>query len=411
MSKQTFIVSKIIMLFIVLIVLVFSYCFNLYNKIYKKEEHNKNIIYNNIYLDEFNLGGNSIEQVKNKIEYYKDYFVDKEVNFIVNGKDFKYKYKDLGIDVDINKTIDEVKTANEKINNKDIKLLNNNKKKIVLGYQFNFNEDVTKVMLDNIKKEVDVLKVDGHFNTNGGISYVDGVDGYSFNIDESLNKIRESYNKGIIDSEKIELVGEVVKRFGNETYKTIDTLTSSFSTVFMPNTPQRNTNLLTALRYINGTVVEAGDVFSYCAKAGPFNKAGYVFYYEFVGNGVCQIATTTYNAALLGGLSIVKRYPHKKKSLYVDGGLDATVASYGGGSCVDMQFKNTYKYPIYIKAYASGGKAFVEFWSNHDAKEGKTYKTESVQLGPRYFQSYLHTYQNGNEISRTLIANTYYVEE
>ena len=187
-------------------------------------------------------------------------------------------------------------------------------------------------------------------------------------------------------------------------------MTSQFVTDFMPNTYLRNINLNTALGYINGTVVNPGEVFSYCDKAGPFNKAGYVFYYEFVGNGVCQIATTTYNAALLGGLEIVKRYPHAKKSVYVDGGLDATVASYSSGWCVDMQFKNTYEYPIYIKAYSEGGRAHVEFWSNSDAKKGLEYTTSSVQIGARGYRSYLHTWKDGQEIDVHEIATTWYPE-
>ena len=166
-----------------------------------------------------------------------------------------------------------------------------------------------------------------------------------------------------------------------------------------------------ALSLINGTVVEPGEVFSYCDTAGPFTRYGYVFYYEFVGNGVCQIATTTYNAALLGGLEIVKRYPHAKKSLYVAGGLDATVASYSSGWCVDMQFRNTYKYPIYIKAWSYDGVAYVEFWSNHDAKEGYEYSTSSVQIGQRGYRSYLHKWKDGEEVDVSLIDTTWYIED
>ena len=84
-------------------------------------------------------------------------------------------------------------------------------------------------------------------------------------------------------------------------------MTSSFMTKFNVWEGTRPTNLRTALNYINGAVVEPGEVFSYYKYAGPYNKKGYVFYYEFVGNGVCQIATTVYDAALLGGLEIVKR--------------------------------------------------------------------------------------------------------
>ena len=80
-------------------------------------------------------------------------------------------------------------------------------------------------------------------------------------------------------------------------------------------------------------------MFSFYKYAGPYNRKGYVFYYEYVGNGVCQIATTIYNTALLGGLEIVRRYPHAALPVYVPGGLDATVASYANGGYVDFQFK------------------------------------------------------------------------
>ena len=219
------------------------------------------------------------------------------------------------------------------------------------------------------------------------------------------------FNNGFVEGETIDLDGDSIGANTNELYSSIDTLTSQFVTDFMPNTYLRNINLNTALGYINGTVVAPGEVFSYCNKAGPFNKSGYVFYYEFVGNGVCQIATTTYNAALLGGLEIVKRYPHAKKSLYVAGGLDATVASYSSGWCVDMQFKNTYDYPIYIKAYSEGGRAHVEFWSNSQAKKGYEYTTSSTKIGVRGYKSYLHTWKDGVEVDVHEIATTWYTEE
>ena len=114
---------------------------------------------------------------------------------------------------------------------------------------------------------------------------------------------------------------------------------------------------------------------------------------------------------LLGGLEIVKRYPHAKKSLYVAGGLDATVASYSSGWCVDMHFRNTYKYPIYIKAWSYDGVAYVEFWSNHDAKEGYEYSTSSVQIGQRGYRSYLHKWKDGEEVDVSLIDTTWYIED
>ena len=108
----------------------------------------------------------------------------------------------------------------------------------------------------------------------------------------------------------------------------------------------------------------------------------------------------------------MKRYPHAKKSLYVAGGLDATVASYSSGWYVDMKFKNTYNYPIYISAYAIGGEAHVDFWSNSNAKEGKTYQTESVKVSALGYKSYLHVFDsNGQEIEKRFLANSWYREK
>ena len=78
---------------------------------------------------------------------------------------------------------------------------------------------------------------------------------------------------------------------------------------------------------------------------------------------------------------------------------------------MDFQFRNTYKYPIYIKAYAVGGTAHVEFWSNSKAKEGKTYSTESVKIGHRGYTTYLTTYQDGKFLKKDKFATTWNSED
>ena len=75
-----------------------------------------------------------------------------------------------------------------------------------------------------------------------------------------------------------------------------------------------------------------------------------------------------------------------------------------------MQFRNTYDYPIYISAYAVGGTVYVDFWSNHDAKKGRSYATSSIQIGERGYTSFLHVYLDGEEIEKRKIATTWYSE-
>ena len=401
---------KLIALISLLCLLIIAYlllCF--YN--YKSLGKYNNIILPNTYIEGLDMSNDTYDNASKKINYYQDTILDKRVKFNVNNNIYEYSFNDLGIGIDKEKTLDEIKKYQRSLTySQRLMMINGNMKKD-FNYIYNLDNNKLNELLVNIQNNTYVAPVDGYFDTSDGVRYVKGTYGYNLNVENSSLEVNKLFNQGI-DSEKvIDLPGDVITGNNNDSYETIDTLTSTFSTPFMPNTYLRNINLNTALGYINGTVVEPGEVFSYCDKAGPFNKRGYVFYYEFVGNGVCQIATTTYDTALLGGLEIVKRYPHDKKSLYVDGGLDATVASYSSGWCVDMQFKNTYKYPIYIKAYSSGARAYVEFWSNSNAKEGKEYSLSSTQIGPRGYKSYRHVYENGVETNVEEIATTWYIKD
>ncbi len=401
---------KLIFYLILLIGVIGSYVTSIVINMNKLKQYDKDIL-PGIYIEDFDLSSYSYKDSRERLEYYKDYILSKKVILKINSMDYEKSLQELGIDVDYDTTINQIKEYQKNLSfNSKVKLMNHHGTK---KFPFIYIVDNGKIeeALNQIKASVDRNVVNGFFDTSNGVSYNKGENGYYLNVGESTTILSQAFSKKVDNKEMIELVGESVQASGNDSYASIDTLTSSYVTDFIPNTYLRNINLNTALAYINGKVVEPGEVFSYCKEAGPFNKSGYVFYYEFVGNGVCQIATTTYNAALLGGLEIVARYPHAKRSAYVPGGLDATVASYSGGWCVDMQFRNTYQYPIYIKAYSEGGRAHVEFWSNHDAKNGLEYQTSSVRIGNIGYRSYLHTFKDGQEIDVKLIATTWYKEE
>ena len=402
--------DKLKILISLLVVLILAYVLFLLMNVKSLGKYDKKIL-PNTYVEEFDLSDYSYKSAYEKLNYYNEYVLNKKIKVNVNSNDYEYTLNDLGIQIDVDKTIDNIKKYQKRMSYSRKLLISNGKIRKNFSIIYKIDDNKIKDSLNTLKGTTDYAPVDGYFDTSEGVKYIAGVDGYSLNVDNSVGEVTKAISKGINNKTKVNLVGDTLKANGNDSYKSIDTMTSAFETWFMPNTYLRNINLNTALNYINGTVVEPGEVFSYCNEAGPFNKYGYVFYYEFVGNGVCQIATTTYNAALLGGLEIVKRYPHDKKSLYVDGGLDATVASYSSGWCVDMQFKNTYDYPIYIKAYSYGGKARVEFWSNSGAKKGLEYTTSSTQIGHRGYRSFLHTWKDGQEIDVHEIETTWYIKD
>lgn len=373
--------------------------------------------YRSMTLPDSYLGSHLISEVSfsslaSKINSFHDDILNEKITFLCNGKEYSYSYYDLGVELDQESIIDYIMKYQDSLGFLELYDDLVDQEVNIFPYFFSYDEQRLRSFLTNLKTQVDVLKVDGYFSMDNvrNLTYNSGVDGYFLDIEKSLEEIISFLENPTVYSSSISLEGTTQKANFNELYQSVDTKVSSFTTEFNPYIT-RATNLRVALNYIDGVIVEPGEVFSFYKYAGPYNKKGYVFYYEFIGNGVCQIATTVYNTALLGGLEIVKRYPHAAKSPYVPGGLDATVASYSSGWNVDFQFKNTYSYPIYISAYAIGGRAHVDFWSNKDAKGGKTYSTESVQIGTRRYTTYLHTYQNGVEISRDKIATTWYSKD
>lgn len=389
-------------IFLVVLGLVFSYSMIAsYN----------NKVYPNIFLENYNLSNINIDELSKKIDSYSNQILNSKFKIECNNKEYEYTYKDLGLTVDSKKLVETIFNYQNDLSYSDKILSIGNRIKKSFNYSFIYDEESIVNFVNNFKMVVDTLPVDGHLvmNENRELSYVPKVDSFSLNTDSAVSLIKKSIDNGFKDN-VVKLEGIVVEAQDNELYRSIDTKVSSFSTEFDPYII-RATNLETGLAYIDGAIIQPGEVFSFYKYAGPYNKKGYVFYYEFVGNGVCQIASTVYNAALLGGLEIVRRYPHEVKSVYVPGGLDATVASYANGWNVDFQFRNTYNYPIYISAYAIDGVAHVDFWSNSNAKEGKTYQTESVQIGTRGYETYLHTYQNGVEINKSKIATTWYTKD
>jgi vancomycin resistance protein YoaR len=147
-----------------------------------------------------------------------------------------------------------------------------------------------------------------------------------------------------------------------EIFRSINKKISSFSTSG-GGSAGRTDNLYMAARYMNGTILAPGDVFSFNKVTGPRTfERGYsmapVVGGMGIGGGVCQVATTVYNAALLAGLEIIERHPHSVRVGYVAPGRDATVTNY-----VDLKFRNSTNKFIQIRSGAGGGHVWVQIWS------------------------------------------------
>ena len=343
------------------------------------------------------------------------YSVEDDELIITKGK--------AGIKIDAESLLSQVKerlnspnTSNEVI---DIPVINKEPDPI----------DIDKIHEEVYKEAQDAYIVKEPFEVH---PEVEGID---FDVEaakEILKEDKEEYVIPLIITEPSVTIDEL----GEEAFP--DQL-STFTTRYDVSDVDRTTNLRLACQKINGTVLLAGETFSYndvvgarTVAAGYKNakiyEAGQVV--DGLGGGICQISSTLYNAALQANLEIVERRNHQFVTSYVPAGRDATVV-YGS---TDFKFKNTRKYPIRIVATANAGIATVSIYGIKEEEEytfkfsTKTISTipyptqyiddSSIEQGKEVVQqkgangliteTYISKYLNGKLISTDLLSRDTY---
>ena len=175
-----------------------------------------------------------------------------------------------------------------------------------------------------------------------------------------------------------------------------------FTTDFQTSGENRRHNLSLAATLISGSVIGAGESFSFNGTVGArtaergFREANIVVNGEFIkgiGGGVCQVSTTLYNAVLLAGLPVENAAAHSRPVSYVPYSRDCTVSS-----AIDFRFRNDTAYPVYLAAAIKGDRlTFVLYGAQ---KEG-TRKLESEVVEELPYQN---LFENGERVEDTQSA-------
>jgi hypothetical protein len=161
-------------------------------------------------------------------------------------------------------------------------------------------------------------------------------------------------------------------------------LMGAYKTVLPDPLPGEESNVHLAARYICGTVLEPNKVFSQNSVAGPYTtQRGYQkgptyvgsSYTETISGGVCKIASTLYNVAILSNLAIVERHTHSMPVPYVPYGQDATV--YYGSR--DIKFMNNTTSPVLIWAEGIDNVLYIGFYGRTIPPE-VTWKHEVIKV-------------------------------
>ncbi|MFR5876691.1 MAG: VanW family protein [Eubacterium sp.] len=225
------------------------------------------------------------------------------------------------------------------------------------GYQIQYSTD------KNFKKGVKTVTVKNASNVSKTISYSTKKTVYA--------RVR-AFRQFTYNGSKKTVYGAYSVKLSTNYSKVYASYTTSYV-----NNANRTTNLKLACKAINGTIVAPGKTFSFNKVVGKRTAAkGYkpatIFTggsstAQSTGGGICQVASTMFNAALLGNLGIAERHQHSQRVSYCPLGRDAAI--YWGSE--DFKFKNTTKYPIKISAKCSNGKLTIKYYVSYDVSPKK----------------------------------------
>ncbi len=141
---------------------------------------------------------------------------------------------------------------------------------------------------------------------------------------------------------------------------------SSFSTKIYTKDSSRQNNIEITCNTLNGTIVNAGETFSFCQTVGKattskgYEKADIYDHNgkkkEGLGGGNCQVSSTLYNAVLaVPSLVVTERHEHSNNVPYVAKGKDAAVA-YGS---YDFKFRNDLSNSVKLLASTDGNYVYT----------------------------------------------------
>lgn len=234
-----------------------------------------------------------------------------------------------------------------------------------------FDEDTLDDAIGGLAETVDRDPVDADFTVTGNqVEVIPGVVGRTLDIQATMDAVKA----GLSDptAMTVEAVVETTQpSVTAEDLSHIEVVLASYSTPYKTWQTDRTHNLKLAAEKLNEVVLHPGEEFSFNGIVGErLAKDGYRQAPIFIngdiepstGGGICQIASTMYNVALLANLDMTERHHHSRPVDYVPTGRDATV--YWG--VYDLKFRNSLKHPILLLTEVADGKVSFKIVGSKD---------------------------------------------
>lgn len=331
-----------------------------------------NKFYDNSYINGVNVSGMTVDEVSNLIATkLVDSRSEIEFELTYKGKSWKWKGEDFEVN---NKVLPLVENAYsygrtgsfwEKRNAvKEIKSngmnLNISYKYVLGGLDDKINEIIAEIETQPVNANIEFSTEADKFVIN------DEQVGIAVDKDSLYSQIDEAFikNKKISIEIPVNEVEPDIKKVELEQHFQ---LRGKFSTSYAKSKYNRKHNVKRALADFNGLKIEPNQQVTFNGITGdktaekgykPANIILNGVYVEGTGGGVCQSATTLYNAVLLSGLEVNEVNKHSLPVSYVWLAFDSMVSE--GYS--DLAFTNNTDYPIYVRAGGTEEECYVEIY-------------------------------------------------
>lgn len=362
------------------------------------------IVPEGIFVDDMDLSGLTVKEASNKVLEYLEQFSQQKVVLKLGEEEVEIPFSDLGFKSDSESVLNEIKKAMPQGNiirrYMEQKDLESNPKKIDLS--ISLDEELVKAKLS---EQLEPFKTEAKEPTvkreNGKFVVEEGVIGYTFDDEAVYEQVKEAIASA--DGSDEAIVCEIEY---TESRPTLDPdIFSHFSekplgsstTEFDVSQTSRTHNIQLAADKINGRVYLPGETISALEMMAPVTtEGGYQEAGTFengqvvdgVGGGICQVASTMYNAVLWSELEVTFRRSHSMYVYYVEPAMDAMVYAAGNS---DFTFVNNTEYPIYLEAYRSGNKVTVSIYGTEQRPENRVIKYVSEVLENSFVEPYYKT--------------------
>ncbi len=238
----------------------------------------------------------------------------------------------------------------------------------VVNTDYRLDAAKLKNMLKIISVQINQPPVNAQRVVSGNkITLIPGQTGYKLIIDLAAEEIMSTLSE---NRRKIEL--PVVKTSPKTTLaslkkQNINSLLGEFQTTLNPHQTSRNNNIKIASNRIDGTVLTPGSIFSFDKIVGRRNQAnGFQAATEIrngnlakgIGGGICQVATTLYNAFMSAGLPTLERHIHSNYIAAYPTGRDASIAE----GRYDLKFENNTNSSVLIKVLVDNERLIIRIY-------------------------------------------------